>query len=141
MSIVTELILEHRGLLDQFDRILETGLEKPESAGMVKTLKADFTAHLEREQKDVYDLLERITHSNQGLKHILSLFIREVREIETAGTAFFAAWDMTPRSRDIDLSFARFHEAFKVRARHEEEIIFTEFDILRSYGEKDGSGI
>lgn len=141
MPIVAELTTDHKKLLNRFDEILEHGLRHPEASRLVAVLQSEFSAHLDREQREVYDLLARVARSSQALNHVLSLFIREVREIETMGQLFFSNWQKTPGNNDLDQAFARFHEAFKVRVRHEEEIIFTEFSLLQSFGETDGSGI
>ena len=129
MSLTNELINEHKTLLEVLEKAVNADPCSSERRDLLTTAKNALLAHLEKEGRDLYPMLNKEAETNGGLAGILKVLTQDMDKLAPVAMAFFdkytgADCDDTNFAQDIsEVIFA-----LKTRIRREEQTLYPEYD-------------
>ncbi len=129
-ALITELRSEHEFLLDQVKKITNLGANTEEGLALLLGVKDALLAHLGKEDKELYPLLNKNAQEDDSLFELLQRMSTDMAEITQFVLDFFARLAQDPSSREIYEDFLTLGKKLNKRIRLEEVTLYEEFERL-----------
>ncbi len=125
--MITILKEEHSKVLDMLKEL--KGLSPEETARRLKEIEKALLAHLEKEDRDFYPVLQRASERDQEIRDTLEVFARDMEKISKDIQLFFERYS---RSEALDIEFmidlGRVITTLEGRIKKEETILFPLYE-------------
>ena len=129
-NLIAELKAEHRYMLDHVQQIQSLGIDSTEGSLLLNQIKDTLLKHLEKEDRELYPLLNQKAKADQSLKGLLQRMYEEMIEISTFVTSFFTKYTENPTHPDLRSEFSQLDQQLTKRIRMEEITLYEQFNRL-----------
>lgn len=130
-ELVEALKKEHVLIKETLNRARKLGISSPEGQNILLSAKDSLLAHLEKEDKQLYSVLNEAAESDTDLKQTLEWFANDMDEISKAALDFFSKYSKGGSGIEFAEDFGKLFATLTLRISKEENIIYQKYDELK----------
>ena len=142
-KLVEELTSDHVRLKQTLKRAADFRRPARESVDILQSVKTHLLEHLDKENRDLYPMLQVAAESDPSLRSLLSSFGKDMEQIVPQALEFFARYDDPDAVSEritSDMEYAvqfgadleRFIGLLGLRIGREERTLYPQYDRVRS---------
>ena len=132
MTIIEELKAEHVFLANALKEVKEKGISSKEGLEKLMSIKEVLLAHIAKEDKHIYPLLNEKAKNDDTLRSMLGTFDSNMKNVADTALKFFNKYskaEADPVEFGKDFGFLSW--ALGIRIRQEESILYSEFEKIQ----------
>lgn len=126
--LIESLKAEHLVIAQTLNKVKAAGINTKEGQVILLSAKKGLLAHLKKEDRELYPLLNKAAESDQNLKRTLALFANDMNDISFRALAFFDKYSANASGIEFARDFGGLFATLSQRIRKEENIIYKKFD-------------
>jgi len=130
-ELVEALKKEHVLIKETLNRARKLGISSSEGQNILLSAKDSLLAHLEKEDKQLYSVLNEAAESDTDLKQTLEWFANDMDEISKAALDFFSKYSKGGSGIEFAEDFGKLFATLTLRISKEENIIYQKYDELK----------
>lgn len=130
--LVAELQREHQLILHTLIKVSKLGIESPAGRVMFIAFKRQLMAHLKKEDKQVYPLLQETAKHDKTVQHTLNKLNNDMSDIKYFIKKFFIKYDKKKCPKDFGKDFIFILSVLVARIELEESTLFSIYRDLTS---------
>jgi len=127
-SLINTFKREHAKIIAMLNEVKELGVLSKKGQARLISIKEHLLAHLKNEDVIFYPVLYKEAEYNERLKSTLDLFVLDMEKISDVVQEFFEKYSEGAFDEELLAVFERLLEAFKERAKNEEDALYEEYD-------------
>ena len=127
-SLINTFKREHAKIIAMLNEVKELGVLSKKGQARLISIKKHLLAHLKNEDVIFYPVLYKEAEYNERLKSTLDLFVLDMEKISDVVQEFFEKYSEGAFDEELLAVFERLLEAFKERAKNEEDALYEEYD-------------
>ena len=127
-SLINTFKREHAKIIAMLNEVKELGVLSKKGQARLISIKKHLLAHLKNEDVIFYPVLYKEAEYNERLKSTLDLFVLDMDKISDVVQEFFEKYSEGAFDEELLAVFERLLEAFKERAKNEEDALYEEYD-------------
>jgi len=141
-SLINTFKREHAKIIAMLNEVKELGVLSKKGQARLISIKKHLLAHLKNEDVIFYPVLYKEAEYNERLKSTLDLFVLDMEKISDVVQEFFEKYSEGAFDEELLAVFERLLEAFKERAKNEEDALYEEYDkIMEVYRTRIQDGL
>ncbi len=141
-SLINAFKSEHAKITAMLNEVKELGVLSKEGQARLMSIKGHLLAHLKNEDVMFYPVLYKEAEYNERLKSTLDLFALDMEKVSNVVQEFFEKYSEGAFDEELPAVFERLLEAFKERAKNEEDALYEEYDkIMEVYRARIQDGL
>ena len=129
-ALINEFKKDHTKILDTLKEIKELGVLSEEGQAKLISAKESLLEHLKKEDERLYPFLIKEAEHNVKLKEILDVFAMDMENVSRVAMDFFDKYSEDVIDSAVTDEFEQLFAAFRNRIRHEEDILYEEYEKL-----------
>ena len=129
-ALINEFKKDHTKILDTLKEIKELGVLSEEGQAKLISAKESLLEHLKKEDERLYPVLRKEAEHNVKLKEILDVFAMDMENVSRVVMDFFDKYSEDVIDSAVTDEFEHLFAAFRNRIRHEEDILYEEYEKL-----------
>ena len=129
-ALINEFKKDHTKILDTLKEIKELGVLSEEGQAKLISAKESLLEHLKKEDELLYPFLRKEAEHNVKLKEILDVFAMDMENVSRVVMDFFDKYSEDVIDSAVTDEFEQLFAAFRNRIRHEEDILYEEYEKL-----------
>ncbi len=126
-TIIEQLCNEHRFIIDTLDEVYRLGISTPSARESLRKVKTVLLQHLEREDAELYPVLDEKAAVNATLANLLQTMRSEMDEVSKTALAFFERYDDGGEGFEFARDFGKLRTQMQSRIRREESRLYPHF--------------
>lgn len=126
--LVGQLRKEHVVLLEGLNQAYALGISSEDGREKLRGMRALLLAHLAKEDKELYPLLDAAALHNKRLASLLLTLRDEMGLISREALQFFTTYEHGGAGFEFARDFGRLLAALTARIRREETLLFPEYE-------------
>ncbi len=132
MELIEELQNEHLGLSETLNKIKALGSSSEKGKELLFSLKSALLVHLEKEDDQLYPVLNNAAKKDLHLKETLNTFAIDMEKISTTALQFFDKYSLRNSiSKDFSYDFGTLFAMLSQRIKREEKYIYPSYEELQ----------
>ncbi len=141
-SLINAFKSEHAKIIAMLNEVEELGVLSKEGQARLMSIKEHLLAHLKKEDVVFYPVLYKEAEYSERLKSTLDLFALDMEKVSSVVQEFFEKYSEGAFDEELPAVFERLLEAFKERAKNEEDALYEEYDkIMEVYRTRIQDGL
>ena len=129
-KLVNELIKEHSVIFETLNEVKALGIGSKEGQNTLLAVKSGLLAHLNKEDEQLYPILNNAAASDANLSRSLDLFAKDMDEISNVAMEFFNKHSTGGSGLEFSKDFGGLFATLHQRMRKEEGILYQKYDKL-----------
>ena len=129
-ALINEFKKDHTKILDTLKEIKELGVLSEEGQAKLISAKESLLKHLKKEDELLYPVLKKEAEHNEKLKELLDVFAKDMENVSRVVMDFFDKYSEDVIDSAVTDEFEHLFAAFRNRIRHEEDILYEEYEKL-----------
>ncbi len=129
-ALINEFKKDHTKILDTLKEIKELGVLSEEGQAKLISAKESLLEHLKKEDELLYPVLRKEAEHNEKLKELLDVFAKDMENVSRVVMDFFDKYSEDVIDSAVTDEFEHLFAAFRNRIRHEEDILYEEYEKL-----------
>ena len=129
-ALINEFKKDHTKILDTLKEIKELGVLSEEGQAKLISAKESLLKHLKKEDELLYPVLKKEAEHNEKLKELLDVFAKDMENVSRVVMDFFDKYSEDVIDSAVTDEFEQLFAAFRNRIRHEEDILYEEYEKL-----------
>ena len=129
-ALINEFKKDHTKILDTLKEIKELGVLSEEGQAKLISAKESLLEHLKKEDELLYPVLRKEAEHNEKLKELLDVFAKDMENVSRVVMDFFDKYSEDVIDSAVTDEFEQLFAAFRNRIRHEEDILYEEYEKL-----------
>ena len=129
-ALINEFKKDHTKILDTLKEIKELGVLSEEGQAKLISAKESLLEHLRKEDELLYPVLKKEAEHNEKLKELLDVFAKDMENVSRVVMDFFDKYSEDVIDSAVTDEFEHLFAAFRNRIRHEEDILYEEYEKL-----------
>ena len=130
-KLVDELKREHSAIVETLNKVKSLRITSEEGQNTLLAAKSGLLAHLNKEDEQLYPVLNNAAESDAVLKRTLDTFAKDMDEISKVALEFFEKYSTGGSGIEFAKDFGRLYAALSQRISKEENIIYAKYDELK----------
>ncbi|MCP4130127.1 MAG: hemerythrin domain-containing protein [bacterium] len=130
-NLIEELKKEHVLITETFKKINKLGISSKESRALMLSAKARLLVHMEKEDEQLYPVLQKEAEKSSSLKRILDTFTKNMEEISQTILVFFDSCLNREASMEFAQDFGQVFAVISHRIRREETILYRKYEEIQ----------
>ncbi len=130
-KLVEELKKEHIKMFETLNKVKSLGITSEEGRDALFGAKNGFSAHLKKEDEQLYPVLGNAAESDANLKQTLDIFAKDMGEISKVALEFFNKYLTSGSGIEFAKDFGRLFATLFQRMRREENVIYAKYNELK----------
>ncbi len=110
--------------------VKELGILSHKGQAKLMSVKSCLIEHLNKEDEKLYPVLYKAAEQNKKLKELLELLANDLQTLSIGVTEFFDKYSRGILDTKFVEEFENFFVALCKRMRHEEDILYDEYEIM-----------
>ena len=127
-ALINEFKKDHTKILDTLKEIKELGVLSEEGQAKLISAKESLLEHLRKEDELLYPVLKKEAEHNEKLKELLDVFAKDMENVSRVVMDFFDKYSEDVIDSAVTDEFEHLFAAFRNRIRHEEDILYEEYE-------------
>ena len=129
-ALIDEFKKDHSEIIDTLKEIKELGVLSEEGQAKLISAKESLLEHLRKEDELLYPVLRKEAEHNEKLKELLDVFAKDMENVSRVVMDFFDKYSEDVINSAVTDEFEQLFAAFRNRIRHEEDILYEEYEKL-----------
>jgi len=129
-ALIDEFKKDHSEIIDTLKEIKELGVLSEEGQAKLISAKESLLEHLRKEDELLYPVLKKEAEHNEKLKELLDVFAKDMENVSRVVMDFFDKYSEDVIDSAVTDEFEHLFAAFRNRIRHEEDILYEEYEKL-----------
>lgn len=126
--LIADLKAEHAVILDKIEQTKNQGFTSAVSQEHLASLKTLLLAHLSKEDKELYPLLQNAAAKDKNLQTTLDIFAKDTDAISQMASDFFKKYPDGGSGVEFALAVGRLFGLLSGRISNEENLLYKEYD-------------
>ena len=127
-ALIDEFKKDHSEIIDTLKEIKELGVLSEEGQAKLISAKESLLEHLRKEDELLYPVLKKEAEHNEKLKELLDVFAKDMENVSRVVMDFFDKYSEDVIDSAVTDEFEHLFAAFRNRIRHEEDILYEEYE-------------
>ena len=129
-KLIDELKQQHTEIADTLRKVTSIGVTSERGQKILLAAKSNLLAHLNKEDRELYPVLQKAAESNAKLKVTLELYAKDMDKISKAALEFFEKYSTGGSGLEFARDFGKIQRALHQRIRNEESTLYKKYDEL-----------
>ncbi|MCP4265520.1 MAG: hemerythrin domain-containing protein [Candidatus Brocadiaceae bacterium] len=129
-KLVDDLKQQHKVIADTLSKVKSLGVTSDEGQKTLLAAKNGLLAHLNKEDKELYPVLNKAAESDSGLKNTLDFYAKDMDTISKAALEFFEKYSTGGSGLEFAKDFGTLFATLSLRINKEESILYKKYDEL-----------
>lgn len=133
-ALIAELKKEHSKIVAALNEVKKLGIRSKEGQAKLQSVQESLLAHLRKEDEQLYPALKKGAEQNKDLKNTLDLFAIDMENVSKVALEFYDKYSEGTLDEEFAREFEKLFEAINSRIRHEEEVLYDEYEYMNQPG-------
>jgi len=128
--LIQVLKAEHVAIVNSLNQVVLCGANTDEGRAKLLSAKENLITHLQREDMELYPVLEKAAQRDPKLKDAIDSFIDDIVLVSDKALAFFDQYEGDYENPRFERDFAKLLSMLSHRIEREEETLYPFYDEL-----------
>ncbi len=130
-ALIEEFKKEHSEILALLNEVKQLGIHSPEGRSKLISAKEYLLEHLNKENEQLYPVLNKEAESNKELQNELDMFAIDPEQLTNVVHEFFDDYTGGDTDKDFQINFQSLVASLNARIRNEEESLYHEYEEIK----------
>lgn len=131
-KLINELEAQHQGILESLNTIQKVSAFSKEGQKELQAMKKNLIAHIQKEDRELYPVLNKAAEADPALKRSLGAYIKDMEEISQVTLAFFDKYANGGDGIEFAKDFGKLYAVLTRRLRKEESTMYKKYGELNA---------
>ncbi len=132
--LIEELKKDHSEIVAILKEVKEVGILSKEGQAKLLSAKEHLLTHLDKEDEQLYPVLKKKAGKNKQLQDALDLCAMDMENVSRVVQEFFDKYSRGVSGKELQKEFENLFAAINSRIRHEEEVLYDEYEYMNKPG-------